>query len=190
MIYAQIKTPEEMEKLEEELGRAKNAKWYRRLIIISHSARGERVSQLSEKFGVCQATIRSYIHAYNEGGLQQLRPKKSPGRPPKIGHWSKEDWDTILRQTPNQYEKLETESRQWSLHLLSLYIKRYHDIDVSLSGVYRCLRKRGRRTGRSKLRVGSPDPQYKVKRQQIEKLRDFPRIGVSDLSWVSVSPDL
>ena len=69
--------------------------------------------------------------------------------------------------------KLETQSRQWTLEHLQLYLKEYHGIDVCLASVYNSLRKTGRRTGRSKLRVGSPDPNYTVKREYIEGLRDF-----------------
>ena len=74
--------------------------------------------QLAEQFEVCKATVRKYIKAYNTGGIDQLRPAKSPGRPPKVGHLSRDDWSDILSQTPNQYEKLQTDSRQWTLELL------------------------------------------------------------------------
>ena len=126
---------------------------------------------------MCQATIRGYVHAYNEGGLEQLRPKKAPGRSPKLADWTKADWDKILERTPNQYEKLTTESHQWTLDLLREYVKAYHGIGVCRSSVYHSLRKTGRRTGRSKLRVGSPDPEYVVKRQHVEVVENLPDGG-------------
>ena len=79
----------------------------------------------------------------------------------------------MLVQTPDQYEKLSIKSRQWTLERLQLYVKEYHQIQVSIVSIHNSLRKTGRRTGRSKLRVGSPDPVYRVKRKQIENLRDF-----------------
>ena len=173
MVYAKLKNPEEQKLLNDELKAAKDKNWYRRLQVIQLSAQKHKVKELSEMFGLCQQTIRNYIHAYNKGGLASLTPGKSPGRPTKIGHWTKEQWDEVLEQTPNQYEKLNTQSRQWTLERLQLYLKEYHEIDVCLSSVYGSLRKTGRRTGRSKLRVGSPDPDYVVKRKQIENLRDF-----------------
>jgi len=174
MIYAQLNNPEEKEILESELKSAKDKNWYRRLQIIKLSAYKHTVQELSHDFDLCQQTIRNYINAYSQGGLPAFFPKKSPGRPPKIGNWTKEDWDKVLEQTPNQYEKLGTQSRQWTLDRLRVYVKEYHDIDVSIVSVHKSLRKTGRRTGRSKLRVGSPDPDYIVKRESIEKLRDFP----------------
>jgi transposase len=125
-------------------------------------------------FSLCQATVRNYIHSYNKGGLEGLKPVKQSGRPAKLAHWTKAAWDRILQRTPDQYEKLTTESRQWTLNLLVLYLREYHHLDVCRSSVLNSLRNTGRRTGRSKLRVGSPDPDYTVKRQQVEAVRNLP----------------
>jgi len=174
MIYAEIKSSEEQKSLKAAIDAAKDKKWYRRLMIITLSAKKYTVQKLSEMFNVCQTTIRCYVHSYNEGGLEQLRPKKAPGRPPKLADWTKADWDKILERTPNQYEKLNTESHQWTLALLVEYVNAYHGISVCPSSVYHSLRKTGRRTGRSKLRVGSPDPEYVVKRQHVEVVKNLP----------------
>lgn len=129
--------------------------------------------QLSELLGVCEATIRNYIHSYNQGGLDKLKPVKQPGRPPKIAHWKKEDWDKVLEQTPNRYDKLNVISFQWTLNRLRLYVKTYHQIDICIASVYNSLRKTGRRTGRNKLRVGSPDPDYAMKREHTEAVQNL-----------------
>ena len=173
MIYARLKNPEEQKLLDDELKSAKDRNWYRRLQIIKLSAGKHTVQELSQDFDLCQQTIRNYIHAYNEGGLAELKPTKPPGRPPKIGNWTEADWDEVLGRTPDQYQKLNTQSRQWTLERLGMYLLKYHDIDVDISNIYRSLRKTGRRTGRSKLRVGSPDPKYKVKRKHTEDLRNL-----------------
>ena len=173
MIYAKIKDQEEQKRLDDALKASKDKKWYRRLKIIALSAKKYTVQKLSEMFDLCEATIRNYIRSYNKGGLAKLAPGKSPGRPPKIAHWTEEQWDEVLEQTPNQYEKLNIQSRQWTLERLCLYLKEYHQIEVSVASVYNSLRRIGKRTGRSKLRVGSPDPDYRVKRKQIKELQDF-----------------
>ena len=176
MIYAEIKSQKEQKRLDDALKASKKKSWYRRLQVIAFSAQKSKeytVQKLSEMFKLCQQTIRNYIHAYNEGGLDKLAPVKPPGRPPKIGHWTKEQWDEVLEQTPNQHEKLNTQSRQWTLERLCLYLKEYHEIDVSTVSVLNSLRKTGRRTGRSKLRVGSPDPDYRVKRKHIKAVQNL-----------------
>jgi hypothetical protein len=109
-----------------------------------------------------------------------LKANQSTGRPSKIGHWTKETWDKVLEKTPNQYQKLDTCSRQWTLQRLANYIREDHQVKVCLATVYNSLRKTGRRTGRSKLRVGSPDVDYDKKRQSIEQLRSL--AGVQQLT--------
>jgi len=173
MIYAKIENPEENKRLEDALKASKDKKWYRRLQIIQNSAKGIIVPKLSEIFGICHQTVRNYINAYNQGRLDELMPDKQSGRPAKIGHWTKEDWDRVLEQTPNQYEKLKTQSRQWTLARLALYLKEYHGIVVTLQSVNNSLRKTGRRTGRSKLRVGSPDPDYTAKRAGVKAVQNL-----------------
>ena len=173
MIYAEISSEEAYKRLNEAIEEAKDVRWYIRLKIVALSATKQTVKELSEMFDLCEATIRKYIHDYNQGDLEQLAPGKSTGRPPKIGNWTKEQWDAVLEQTPNQYEKLDTQSRQWTLERLQKYVNEYHGIDVCLSSVHNSLMKTGRRTGRSKLRVGSPDPMYTVKRSYTKEVQNL-----------------
>lgn len=173
MIYAIISSEEARKRLNEAIEEARDVKWYIRLKIITLSATKKSVEELSKMFELCQATIRNYIHEYNKGGLEELAPAKSTGRPPKISQWTKQQWDKVLEQTPNQYEKLNTKSHQWTLERLQCYVKEYHNINVSLSSVYNSIRKTGRRIGRSKLRVGSPDPMYTVKRSYIKEVQNL-----------------
>lgn len=135
MIYAIPETEDAISDLQCALKEAKQVKWYRRLKIIQLSMSGLSVAQLSEQFDLCSATIRSYIKAYNAGGIENLRPKKQPGRPKKVGHLSRDQWSEILNRTPNQYEELETDARTWTLKLLVRYVKAYIGEDVTLDTV-------------------------------------------------------
>jgi len=174
MIYAEIKSQEEQERLDAALKASKNKKWYRRLQVVANSAKKVTVKRLSIIFAICETTIRSYIKLYNEGGLDKLAPVKQPGRPPKIANWTKEQWDEVMERTPDQYEKLNTHSRQWTLEHLSVYLKEYHQIEVSTVSIHNSLEKTKVRTGRSKLRVGSNDPDYVVKRAHVKAVQNLP----------------
>ena len=79
----------------------------------------------------------------------------------------------MLERTPNQYEKLNTHSRQWTLERLSVYLKEYHQIEVSIVSIHNSLERTKVRTGRSKLRVGSNDPDYVVKRAHVEAVQNL-----------------
>lgn len=173
MLYATISSEEAQKRLKEAIEEAKNVKWYIRPKVVALSATKQTVKELSQMFDLCEATVRNYIHDYDKGGLEQLAPGKSTGRPPKIGNWTKEQWDEVLEQTPNQYEKLGTQSRQWTLERIALYLKEYRGIEVTIQSINNSLRKTGRRTGRSKLRVGSPDPEYTVKREGVKAVQNL-----------------
>ena len=165
-----------LEHLDAVLCEATTPKWYKRLLIIKLSATEHMsVGKLAKMFNLCDDSIRSYIHKYNTSGLEALMPKSPPGCRGKITHFSKSDWDRLLEQTPNQHEKLHTDSRQWTLELIRPYLKAYHGISVTPPAIHLALRRVGYRTGRSKLRVGSPDPEYQTKRHQLEELTSLPR---------------
>ena len=177
MIYAQPQGDHAISELQRALKEASGAKWYRRLKIVQLSMAGMSVPELAQQFELNPATIRCYLKAYNEGGIKALRAKKAPGRRPKVGQLSRSQWEEILHQTPNQYEKLETDSRTWTLDLLVRYAKEYLGQEGCFQTISAALRRCKYRTGRSKLRVGSPDPEYLAKRKVVEDLRGLPRGG-------------
>ena len=113
MIYAKLRDGSALERLDAALCEATKLQWYRRLLIIKLSAT-ERTSvpKLARMFNLSDASVRSYIHKYNTSGLDALMPKSPPGCRGKITHFSKSDWNRLFEQTPNQYENLETGSRQ------------------------------------------------------------------------------
>ena len=117
MIYAQV-DDEGLKLLRKELKATKDAKWYRRLKIIQLSSQSETVPQLAERFDVCQATVREYIKRYNKGGLDTLKRNNSNGRPPKT-QLTKAEWEELLHQSPCQFQKLNTGSRNWTHKMLS-----------------------------------------------------------------------
>ena len=144
MIYAEIGDASALDGLDAALCEATKPQWYRRLLIIKLSAtEGMSVSKLAKMFNLSDASVRSYIHKYNTSGLEALMPKSPPGCCGKITHFSKSDWDRLLEQTPNQYEKLQTDSRQWTLELIRVYLKVYHEISVTPPAIYFALRRTG-----------------------------------------------
>jgi len=173
MIYAHPHEKQAISELQIAVKKAENAKWYRRLKIIQLSMTQMSVPQLAKQFDICQATARAYIKAYNDAGIEGLKPDKSPGRPGKIAQLTRGDWEEILSRTPNQYQKLGTDSRQWTLERLAKYSEEYLGEPVHFDTVSKALKRCKYRTGRSKLRVGSPDPHYQSKRETAENLRDL-----------------
>ena len=143
---------------------------YRRLLTVQLSAEGKKVSELTSIFKVTPQTIREFIHAYNQGGLEQLLPNKKPGRRPKLSLTS-EQWIQIIHQPPSSFEKLNTCSQNWTLKLLSNYCQQYHSVKLCPSMLWYILRGHKINMGRSQLRITSPDAEYTQKRDRTEAIK-------------------
>lgn len=131
MIYAKVNEAERDE-INKALKTAQKVKWYRRVKVIDLSAKGEQVSKIAELFDLNENTVRGYINRYNGGGLAGLKPNYGPGRKVSI-NLSKEELSEVIGRSPSQFEKLETGARNWNQGLMRLYLKQYHQLEVSQS---------------------------------------------------------
>ncbi|MCB0188334.1 MAG: IS630 family transposase, partial [Caldilineaceae bacterium] len=175
MIYAQT-DDQKQEALQAEMKVTKDAKWYRRLKIIDLSSQGHNVTDLAQMFDLSASVIRSYIHAFNEGGLDGLRPGYGQGRPLLLA-WGEAQWLDLLAQAPADLEQLATGAQNWTQALLRQYLHTYHQCQVSQGTISKALHRVGIRWRRAKLRVYSPDPLYVVKRQRVQELEQLALAG-------------
>ena len=103
MIFAQIETEEDIEKLQLALRKAEKPSIYKRLLIIQFSAQGKTVMELAFLFNLHPLTIRKYIHAYNQEGIKGLMPAQKSGRPLKLP-LTRDQWLDIIHQSPATFE--------------------------------------------------------------------------------------
>lgn len=169
MVFAKT-SPDASEELRQALKQASDAKWYRRLKIIQLSSQQTPVPDVATLFDLCTATVRDYITRYNTLGLTGLQRDSSAGAPPKIP-LSREEWDTLLHQSPSQFDRLNTGARNWTQALAVEYLQVYYGVTVTQSAVSQCLKHHRLSWNRGALKVTSPDPLYTVKRERIEGLK-------------------
>jgi transposase len=175
MIYAKIDAQQQAQ-LDAAMNSTANAKWYRRLKVIDLSGQGYSVPELSRMFDLGVGAIRRHIQAYNEAGLDGLRPGYGQGRPSTLS-WTKAEWLDLLSQSPADLALLATGVQNWTHALLAQYLAAYHQLQVSQATISRALRRVGIRWRRAKARVYSPDPLYVVKRQRIAELQQLALSG-------------
>ena len=175
MIYAEV-SAQDRGTILAEMKTTTNAKWYRRLKIVDLSGQGQTVPELAQTFDLSAATVRRYIHCFNDGGLAGLRPAYGRGRPPLL-NWTKDQWLDVLAQSPADIEQLNTAAQNWTQALLGQYLKTHHEVTVTQTTISKALRRVGIRWRRAKRRVHSPDPLYVVKRQRVEQLRQMALTG-------------
>ena len=169
MVFAKM-SPAAHEALLEELKRASDVKWYQRVKIIHLSSQQTPVPKLATLFDLCHETIRRYIKRYNAGGLEGLRRQTSAGAPAQIP-LTKAEWEDLLHQSPSQFDRLQTGSRNWTQEMLVEYLCLYHHVTVTQAAVSVCLKQHKIAWNRGKLKVTSPDPLYTVKRDRIDTLK-------------------
>ena len=183
MLYAEV-SPQAYDRLLNAIQQSSARNWYRRLKIIQLSSQGKSVPELATLFDLCKATVRDYIKRYNAGGLDGLKRRSSDGAPSKIP-FTKAEWEDLLRQSPSQFNLLETGARNWTQELVQAYLRHYHQVSVTQQAISASIRRHKVSWNRGKLKVTSPDPLYTVKRDQLEACKKKP---LSARSPVMMSP--
>ena len=163
----------ELQELQKRLKQAKSKSTlvYLDLKIIEFSHQGKSASQISELLGLHPNTVRTIIKKFQTNGFKGLQ-RKPRGKPEeKLKAYGKDYWADILSQPPSSFEKLDTPDQNWNYELIQQYLAHYLQIKLTISTIWNHLRRVGYTSGRAKLSVTSPDPDYQVKRQRVDELK-------------------
>ena len=108
------------EKLREALNDEKEpaVKW--KLSFISLVAGGMKLEEATVHCGICIATGYKWIRRWNSEGVEGLRRKKIPGRPPKLSEKELEDLKRILKAKP-----------YWSVKEVMRLVKELFEVNYS-----------------------------------------------------------
>lgn len=87
-----------------------------------------KVEEAVAHFGVCVSTGYNWIHCWNSEGREGLRPKKIPGRPPRLDEEMLKELKGVLKTKP-----------YWNLKEVKKLIKELFSIDYSDDQVRRIL---------------------------------------------------
>lgn len=163
----------ELKELQERLKRAKSQSTliYLDLKIIELSHQGQSVPQIGQLLGLHPNTVRSLIKKFQAHGFEGLK-RKPRGKPEeKLKAYDKAYWEDVLSQPPSSFEQLQTPDQNWTYELIQQYIETYLQLKVTISTIWNHLRRVGFTSGRAKLSITSPDPDYQVKRHRVEALQ-------------------
>ncbi len=164
-IFVRPLSDDERKALEEGL-RSSDAFVLRRCQILLASDRGERVSRIARALGCNSQTVRNAIHAFDEGGLEQVLSKGSSR--PRTVHAA---FDTeraerlreLLHRSPREFGK---PTSLWTLEMAAeaSFEEGITEGRVTGETVRATLERLGVRWLRAKRWITSPDPEYERKR--------------------------
>ena len=166
---------------------------YRRARIVLLSAAHWKCAVIAQALALHVETVRTIIKAFDEGGIPAITPEpRSGGRPPgyspKVGEVAEE----LVREKPPADEGRAT----WTLRCLAQAIVARVDCLQTMSheAVRRLLAARGIVYRRAKGWLTSPDPRYRLRKRQRDRLLALARANADgaavwlDQSWFARWP--
>lgn len=81
--------------------RSKDANQARRLLALAAVRDGQSREAAARIGGMDRQTLRDWVHAYNEHGIEGLRNERPPGRPPKLAPEHKLELKSIVEKGPD-----------------------------------------------------------------------------------------
>ena len=174
MLFVRSLTPEEEQELSQRIQAATRTRIYLRLKTVALSHQGKPVKEIAGLLSRHPNSIRSYLHRFNEGGFSSLMPRWGGGASQKLSELDKAYWEELLSRPPTHFEKLESMAQRWTYPLLQQYLLCYEGRKVHPNTIWLHLRRVKYTSGRAKLSVTSPDPDYQVKRDRVEELEKKP----------------
>jgi transposase len=177
MLFVRSLTPEEEQELSRRIKGATRTKIYLRLKTVALSHQGKPVQEIAVLLSRHPNSIRSYLHRFNAGGFPALMPQWGGGASQKLGDLDKAWWEDLLSRPPSHFEQLESKAQRWTYALLQQYLLLYEGRKVHPNTIWLHLRRLKYTSGRAKLSVTSPDPDYQVKRERVETLEKKPSRG-------------
>jgi transposase len=119
---------------------AKDANQARRLLSLAAIRDGMSRTEAARIGGMDRQTLRDWVHAYNERGIEGLINATSPGRPAKLSADHKAEIKALVEQGPN----LETDGVvRWRRIDLARVAKERFGVEVDEDTIGRVLRELG-----------------------------------------------
>lgn len=141
-----------------------------RIRAVRQIEQGVHPEQIAQALGMTRAAVYSWLAKYREGGLDALKARPVPGRPPKLsGAQLRRLYALIVGNDPRQ---LQFAFALWTRDMVRDLIRREFGVHLSAVSVGRLLRKLGLSPQRPLYRAYQQNPEA-VQRWRVE---DYPQI--------------
>jgi transposase len=129
--------------IQQEIGCTEDARYYHRLHGLLLLTAGHSCREVAELFGEDDTTVQRWVHRVAQGGLQALRERARPGRPPSIDATQWRQLQTDLRKSPRDFGLTAV---VWDGAALSEHLRRRFGVRLGVRQCQRIFRQMGRST--------------------------------------------
>lgn len=141
---------------------------WRRALVVLMSAQRRAPAEIADAIDAKEGWVRNVIHAFNDEGMDALRPKWRGGRPRTITEDMRERIVEVAKTAPQIVGEPFT---HWSLSKLADYLVRAEIVPaISKERLREILIEEGFSIQRTKTWKRSPDPEFDTKQRRLERL--------------------
>jgi transposase len=121
------------------LKQTKEARLFRRAQAVREVVQGQRLQVVSDSLHFTYSALRKWVHRFANQGIEGLRDRPRPGRPPKVTCALAHHLDRLADQDPLQHGSSHS---QWSCQELATVLARQTGLQLSRESVRAVLKKR------------------------------------------------
>ena len=161
-LYVRDLTAQEGRRLTQVLKTAKSAAYLRRAQVVAFSGQGMRVKDIAIQLHLHAEYVRELIRMFNDGGFDELRPRKPTGRPSK---YAPEEVSVMLELAGTRPQDIGLPFTVWSLRKLADHLVNRRVVkEIHATTLGRILRDEGFSFQRTKTWKESNDPEFDAKK--------------------------
>jgi len=140
MPLAITRTDYSIAELRREACRSEDTSQARRVLGIAMALEGATREMAAKVAGMTRQTLRDWVIRYNEGGIEGLKDKPKPGRPPRLQEAQLLELDTVVENGPDITRDGVV---RWRCVDLRAIIASKFGVDLSEDQIGRILKQRG-----------------------------------------------
>ena len=110
---------------QEVLSASETSRFHFKVFAVNMVLAGQKAADIGRMSGFSKMSVSSWVKTADEHGVDALRGKSRPGRPPRLNDLQRKDIDKALRSSPEEYG-----FKVWDGPSLSAYIKKAHGVKM------------------------------------------------------------
>ena len=148
-----------------------DARFVRRLDIISLICEGHAINYVAKLFGINTTTVQRWIHRINKSGVQGLRDKSGRGRRSVLDDKDRVKLKMELEKSPTQ---LGYQQARWDGKLLSHHLKKQYRVELKVRQCQNLFKQLGFSMQRPQKIPSGADPKKQEEFKKTSK-RNYPK---------------